>query len=408
MANYSTIYIDLDGNLIHYYGLDEGRSIHDTRKIVALPFSIEYYQKFTEIMKEFYTKYTPSSAVNTSIILPNELVFINSTNFPGLKTKEFTTSINAYIQSSFPNFKNLSIDQFRTVSNKQFTNICFTGCLKGLIEGVKKCLDDSKFIAKNFSFAANSTICGLNNLNKKLNGKTYLFMDIKEHNVQYVLVCKGKVVGFMDLPIGYEWLRPDKELAEDVALYHEESELLVVNAREKAKQKALSISSSNVNEVVDEEGQVDEMDIYSDDDDPNLEQSFSNTEANLENNDNKPIVIKTLPKKTARRLPKFMLREVPEDDEHKVFENFRIFQKWALDIIKNNPKITSLSPVEAIYVNIPKEYNYLFDIVNQEEEENKIKFTNAGVSNEKKDISENLNLYGGCFVKDYKQTTLFN
>ena len=395
--NQAVLYLDIRTNNVHYYALSDGKITHDTRNFSARPFSTEYFSKLMGVVSDFVSKYTPANAANTTIVLPDNAIFTNLATFPALKGSDLKNTISTYLSTTFTNLDRLKINTYNAIQNKQFVTISLTGVISDVIYEVKRTCTEARMIANNITFASNAVICGINNLSSKFKNETYVFLDIKNGFSRFIFVYKGKVVGFYSLPFGYEILIPNKVAAEDVLLYCPSAELLVLNAKEKAKQKALTMSSSSV--IVEEEENSDEK---SEDD---LENSFSEVA------DNQPkaqdLTIKTLPKKVARKLPKYMLREVPEDDERKVYENFRIFLKWTLDLINSNEKVISMDKPENVFVNMPSEFDYLYDIINEEAEENDIKFVSAGLNKEKDEIKQNLELYGGFFTKEYKKSTNF-
>jgi len=115
-------------------------------------------------------------------------------------------------------------------------------------------------------------------------------------------------------------------------------------------------------------------------------------------------------KKSGRKLPKFMLRETPTDRDGFVFENFRIFIKWTLDLIAGNPNITSQGAIDTVYVNIPRAFNFLFDMVNEEMEENKVKFAPLLAGNSfgsSSAYARDLELFGGFYVRQYNKINNF-
>ena len=395
--NQAVLYLDIRTNNVHYYVLSDGKITHDTRNFSARPFSTEYFSKLMGVVSDFVSKYTPANAANTTIVLPDNAIFTNLATFPALKGNELKNTINTYLSSTFTNLDRLKIDTYNAISNKQFVTICLTGVISDVIYEVKRTCTEARLIANNITFASSATICAINNLSNKFKNETYVFLDIKNGFSRFVFVYKGKVVGFYSLPFGHEILIPNKMAAEDVLLYCPSAELIVLNAKEKAKQKALTMSSSSV--IVEEEENNEEKN------EDDLENSFSD----VADNQPKPqdLTIKTLPKKTARKLPKYMLREVPEEDERKVYENFRIFLKWTLDLINSNEKVISMDKPENVFVNMPSEFDYLYDIINEESEENGIKFVSAGLNKEKDEIKHNLELYGGFFTKEYKKSTNF-
>lgn len=405
VSNSTVVYLNANDGSVHYYARnDQNHIIHDIRKIVAIPFSEEYYKKLVELLKDFASKYTPSTAANTSIVLSDSCVFNNTTTFPTLPPTEFAKTIEAYLLSTYPNFRNTKIKQTKALSTKASTIMSFTGITTSLLKGIQEACTEAKFIAKNITYASCASIAGLATLNAKTKNASYILLDIKEHECKYIVVHKGNVIGSMDLPIGYENLAKDAVLNEDVLLYTPEAELLVVNAREKAKQKTLTATTHTAEETEPERN--DESDEFgSTDDEFN---AFAGTDALVEERAPlQAVTIKSLPKKVARKLPKFMQREMPEGEDAQVNEKFRVFIKWALDIIKQNKKFVGLGSFEKIYVNMPKEYSFLFDLINTDENENGIKFMNAGLGKEKDDITRNLEMFGAFFIKSFKQSTLF-
>ena len=104
-------------------------------------------------------------------------------------------------------------------------------------------------------------------------------------------------------------------------------------------------------------------------------------------------------KKKARKLPKFMQREIPESAEGILYENFRIFEKWALTLIGGNEKLTEIAKPGFVCVNIPDDLAYVLNKVNEEEKENGISFTALPRGNADSAVTSNLELYGGLFPK---------
>ena len=112
-------------------------------------------------------------------------------------------------------------------------------------------------------------------------------------------------------------------------------------------------------------------------------------------------------KKTPRKLPKFMQREVPETEEGILYENFRVFVKWALTLIQGNPKITELGKPEFVCVNLPENLAGVLDKVNEEAEENGIEFTRLPGDNLDPVITSNLEMYGALFPKQMSPVNRF-
>ena len=102
-----------------------------------------------------------------------------------------------------------------------------------------------------------------------------------------------------------------------------------------------------------------------------------------------------------------MLRDNPSGKEGYVYENFRIFLKWTLDFIASNATLVNLGEIDTVYVNMPQENAFLYDMINADEEEHKVKFLPLLDSDEQEAIVRNLELFGGFYVKQYNKINNF-
>ena len=116
---------------------------------------------------------------------------------------------------------------------------------------------------------------------------------------------------------------------------------------------------------------------------------------------------KYMPKKTPRKLPKFMQRPIPETEEQIACENFRVFIKWALTLISSNEKITDLGMPEFVCVNIPENLAFLLAYANEEREESGIEFRAIRDTHIDPAVLSNLELYGGFYPKNIHPSNKF-
>ena len=132
-------------------------------------------------------------------------------------------------------------------------------------------------------------------LNPKLKNASYMLLDIKENSARIVFVVKGKTMGAYNLPFGYAVLSDSTVIPEDLLFDYPTADLAVLNAKERAKAKALTVSSDAKRTVDDDDEDDEEVSV------------FNTATAEL------PSFIHT--DKKARKLPKYMLRETPESAE---------------------------------------------------------------------------------------------
>ena len=167
---------------------------------------------------------------------------------------------------------------------------------------------------------------------------------------------------------------------------HTLGELTVLNARERARAKKLTMLEAIGATATEEE----------DEDAPALE---SVTEEVTEQTEGGGTVkrnqVKYLPKKTPRKLPQFMLREIPTDPEGITRENFRVFVKWGLGLLRTNPTVTALGMPKQVVVNLPPELSYVTDALAAEEKEMGIPFVRFTGADADAEIATALELMGG-------------
>jgi len=402
----SVVAVDTDSETIHFYSMPEGRSSikHDVESYKARPFDTEFFEKFRNILNLHREKDPTSQGEKISLVLPDHVFLTDTVNIPAINRRAMHNSLHLAINSIYKNGKDIRFSTFPVFQNKQYATYSLLGIRKELLTNISSICDEMHVSVQNVTYAANAAVNAAIVLNPKLKNATFLLLDIKEKSARFAFVVKGKTMGYYSLPFGYSILSKTKVASEDLLFDHSPCDLLVLNAKEKARAKQLTTVYS---EDLDEENEIeldengDEIENASDD-----EKSFTVREdQNVANFASSQGI---LPKKTARKLPKFMLRPIPESREAFVYENFRIFVKWALDLITNNSSITAFGAPDTVYVNMPREYDFLFDTVNAEAEENKITFSPLMPAiDDNDDITRNLELFGGIYVKQYNKINNF-
>ncbi len=395
-APFSTVvYVDSDNKQIKFMsmvGRDKNSIALDVKAYRTKHFDEEFFERFTQCLRE-YGEANPSysgKAAAVTVVLPDYLVATDTIKVPAIKKSEDMLSL--VIESKYKNYKDLIINRVNLASNRQYTTAYLSVLRTKLMQSVYAACSVSNMYADKITFAGNALCNSLFSFNSKLKGASFLILDIKENKSRFAFVNKGMVTGAYNLPFGAELLRQEKIVAENMLFDHSAAELLVLNAKEKAKAKALTMMGGEISPEAAEEYSGEE------------EQSFSSEGLN---GIQRQMQIKTLPKKTPRVLPKFMQRPAPETREELIYENFRYFIKWTLELIRANERLVSVSPFEKVLVNLPTEFGFLMEKANEEAKENKIVFVSAGLDKEKSVITENLELYGGFFVRNYNRINNF-
>ena len=379
------IAIDAAMDTVHFYTAVGGRqSNYFSAACNCQNFGEEFMEKFDKILKTFRQKNPGVPMSKVSLVLPDHLFLTDTIDIPAVGKKAMESSLEVAIGAIYKNKADLKYNTYPLNQNKQFATFGLVGVRKELVTGLTNVCAANQFAVQNITFTANAVANGAMTLNPKLKTGTFALLDVRETDTRLVFVNKGRTVGSLNLPFGYAMLYKTRLAAEDLLFDHSTGELLVLNAKEKAKAKQLTMMGEEV---------------LSDPDD--AQKDFPAEQEDFETGDGR---------KGGRKLPKFMLRDTPTDREGFIYENFRIFMKWTLEAIAANTSIIALEELDSIYVNVPREYMILFGKANAEEEENGVKFLpliGAAGLETNADTAKVLELFGGLYVKQLNKSNNF-
>lgn len=385
----AVIGVDADAETIKFYvDLGNRREVQQEIGYCCDLFSEEFFQKLDKAIKSYLQRNPSISMEKVSVVLPDRVFLMDTINVPAIGKKAMENSLEVAIGAVYKNKKELRYRTYPLAQNKQFSTFGLVGVRKEILDKLEDVCEANQIGIQNITFAASAAACGAMALNPKLRNDTFLLLDIKESSARFAFVNKGRVVGAYNLPFGDSILYKSRLVSEDLLFDHAGGELLVLNATEKARAKQLT--------MMEEEAVTDSDEMPQETEDETEELFAGGASAGG--------------RRTGRKLPKFMQRELPTDREGFVYENFRIFLKWTLDILANNPTITSFGQIDTVYVNMAKEYDFLFSRLSAEEEENGVKFapllSGNGYSNLSVDARD-LELFGGFQLKQFSKLNNF-
>lgn len=427
-SNYmTTIAIDTNNSAFHFYsmiGNDKTTIAHNIKSYAGGRLDDEFFGKFKDAVKEF-TANTPSESIRkVTVILPDSAVLTDTVKIPTMKGVGQTQKmLDVTLGGLYRNYKDMRIIAHMADQNKQYSTFAVEAVQNHIVSSIYAACSENKMLVETLTFASASAVGAASLLNPKLRNASYLFLDIKDIYSRFAFVIGGKVMGYYTLPFGLEFLRKPRVVQEDMLFDHSYAELIVLNARERAKSKKLTVmafgddssralawEAQNADNIVETGESVlaydqvgTEEDIDEVESEEFIEQAHVEEPAVVRSSSNPKLFVR----KTPRNLPKFMLREKPETIEGITYENFRVFVKWALTLIHGNDKLTEIGKPQFVCVNLPCDLAYVIDMVNQEAEENGISFTLLSNNDQESEVSANLELYGGLFPKQISSANKF-
>lgn len=425
--NYTTtIAIDTTRSTIHYYsmlGNDQSSIVHNVKSYSGFTFDEAFFTRFKEIVGEFVAE-TPSESIRrVSLILPDNAVALDTVNVPTMRSKKSTLdALNLTLGEIYRNHADLKVSYLQSAQNRQYTTYSTAAIQKKILTGIYSVCSENKMLVETTTYAASATVGAIASINPKMKNASYLFLDIKDTYSRFIFVVNGRAVGFYQLPFGLEFLDGQRYIQEDMLFDHTMAELTVLNAREKAKAKKLTVLAEQTETAHEADNQKTEAQVeqpveladseHADDldfiEEPDQEPANGMAEPFAMNVGQQPIVTpKVMAKKTPRRLPKFMQRPIPETAEEIVNENFRVFVKWALSLLVSNEKLVGLGAPDFVCVNLPDHLSFAIDYYNDQKESNAIEFRRFAANNASENVINNLELYGGFFPKAIHKCTKF-
>ena len=346
----------------------------------------EFFDTLRQILTTFVNENRQSvQNAEVVLVLSDKLVSTDTIELPLVRGLKPQSMLLATEKGLFKNQKELKINRMQLSSSKQSATYALTILRSDLYANFQEVFSAVKLPISTVTFAASASVNSVLAINSKLKSANFLLLDIKEGSSVFVFVNKGRAVGFYTLPFGSETLSPLKLSQENALFNHSTAEIAVINAEERAKAKKLTMESTPDDDAEDGE--------------TNNEFETSGVGINVTQ-------INTL-SRAAKKSQKYIQRPVPETGGDYIFENFRIFEKWALNLIRSNTSIVSAGEPEAVYVNLSGDFPGLFERVNEESQENGITFTRLDTNGESKMVTDNLELYGGFFASQYNKNNNF-
>ena len=387
----SVISIDGDFETIHFFSAKKGAKNefnHQVEVYKTRAFDGDFYELLQKVVKIHKEKNSGNNRV--ALVLPDNLFFMDTVKVPVVQKKALKSSLGVAVEAIYKNADELKYKTFPLAQNKQVATFGVMGARKDILNKTVSAIESEGFSIAEKTFSASAMVRGAVALNTKLKSATYLLVDVKEKITHIAMVISGKTIGFYTLPFGFSSFKDNLIVSETNLFDHLSADLLVLNAKEKAKKKNLTI--------------VEDLEYDDEDFDEDGVGAESDANDGADGEDRKK---SALYKRVNRKLPKFMLRPDPETEQGFVYENFRYIVKWVLEILRNNSDITANAEPKNVFVNLPKEYSFVFDMVKEEESENGIPFLPLFTGEVAKDISSNLELYGGLYLKKFNKTNNF-
>lgn len=399
--------------------------------------SDEFFAEFREICSSYVASLPSNRQIACYLVMPDCMVTMDNVSLPQMPAKKREAAMTAYLQNLYKNYKEFQFNRYVLSSNRQYTTYLMTVLKKARLTELYRAMAENKLYSKITTFGANCIVNSILHFRPAFRRKNFLFFDLHDDFTNLALCIKGKTAGFARIMLGSKHLAAPNVLQENMQYDHDVADLAILNAKEKARMKQLTISEEedkeNLNTVADdvmlqlaegknrnelpEEAQnaqtgfqaaveelaetAEERALAEQFDAEDAAEAEQQRQAELLQQMAEARKKKVFARKMPKRLPKFMLRPEPEDREGVVYENFRMFIKWAALYNKFLKGQEYMPALDCVLVNLPEEYRFVIDRANSEEEKSELPFELFTAGEEGADGSLDMigALYAGMFNK---------
>jgi len=355
-----TVFVNDEEKKICFYASGKDRNNSNAvASYLSAAMDAGFFQEFSRILNLYKKKFGQKFVPNVSLLLPDHLFLTDMLTIPNMGKKAAENSLGLVIGTVYKNKEDLTYNTFPLQQTKQTELYGLVGVRKNLLQNFREACAQNGFGLQNITFVSNAMADGAMSLNAKLRTATCLLLDIKESVSRFAFLNKGRTLGVFSLPFGTSALRQTESVDESQLFDYTSAKQLVQSATEKARAA--------------ETGEDEEIFAFPD--------AVAEEES-----------------------PAVRSENTPADKADFLYENFRIFVKWTLELLAANEKITALGSIDTVYVNLPVEYHFLFDKVNAEQAENGVVFRPMLEDGATPKILEML---GGLQVKQYNKLNNF-
>ncbi len=358
----TVIYTNMIESCIEFYSLAgkvKGSVAYENEPVKAKTFGREFFEEFGATVAKYAERHPDVQSSQVRLILPDSVVAQDTINVPTMKKALTDNALKVKIEGLYKNHEELKINSFVASHNKQFTQFALSMVRKDWLNALISACSESKMAPRVVTTASAAAVGGVSSLRPKYKYSNYLLLDIKEDYARFVFCVKERAAGNFVLPFGYKSLSATHMPQEDMLFNHSVGEIAVLNAKEKARQKALTLMG--VDDIP-----LGSEDYKEEDEQPENDIGEVTVESVTSANAAQAQTQKVYSKKTPRKLPKFMLRDFPETEDGYIYENFRVFIKWALTLLQRNKEITAQGKPEFVLVNIPERFEDVFEKTKEE------------------------------------------
>lgn len=376
-------------------------------------FEEEYPESFTacgdysaavdHALTEIYKK-AQIPPVGATVIIPARLLTVDYITIPTIKRGKIGDAFETEYKILYHHHEKLYKAETMVASNRINSTFRLTVVKKEFIDGIKEVTAKYKLVSRDFVPEPCAVADAAYMLHPQLKKTACIIADVRRSDTLITVCGKDVLLGSYSLPFGWEFLTG--EVVDETELYtHDSADLVLLNARERAKaMKLTTFDDININSKKprDDNSPPPPEEEFSDEETLNFDEE---TDEEPEEREVRPAQPKKV--KSKRKLPAYMLRDLPESEEGVILENFRNIQKRILLIERQCELSGYLPKIETVCLNLPKEFEMIASKLNADTEHNKLHWMNLPVKSNPKISSVGLYQFTAREMKNNSRFPVF-
>ena len=206
-------------------------------------FSDEFFAEAQTLLQEYFVKKPSLLNLQAYVCLPNQAVGIETFNLPNMKRPQVFQALDAELVNLYEGAqKGKKINRFKLIKNKQYTTYGMIYFNKKLIASIYRLLTDVKVFPKETTYSGNALMNCAYGFVPKLRGASFVFADVHLDYTEIAVSSHGQTLGVAVIPLGASLIKTDKVELEYMQTNHTVGEIAVINAKESARAKSLTMS----------------------------------------------------------------------------------------------------------------------------------------------------------------------
>ncbi len=288
----------------------------------------------------------PAEPITADFIMPHTMYGVDFITLPTIKRAQVEEAFRAELRAAHKNYSDLLFHKSEIHTGKTVTfRVLFLrrSLRKALKEGFARLgIQLERFIPQGVALLE-----GAVRQQASVRKAPCVVLDMGQNDSYLAAYAADTLLGGLPIPFGLRALSHSQLVSERQLCHQDAAELLVINAIQRAR-------STKLTTAIDLEA--------ADDDEP----MGTDLEEADEDEDASPAA-RTLRRGASRTLPKFMRREPPTTPEGFLLENFRLFEKRILMLIREMSLSDYLPKIQRIFVTLPREYAWIMDTMQAED-----------------------------------------